>query len=64
MEIDPSGMASRSFSRRSLLKNSAKLGAAAVAAPALAISAMETAAPMVEKAVAAAMDWYEEVGGI
>jgi len=56
--------ASKSYSRRSLLKGSMKLGAAAVAAPALAIGAIETAAPVVEKAAAVVMEWYEEVGGV
>ncbi|HWB33678.1 MAG TPA: hypothetical protein VG714_10930 [Acidobacteriaceae bacterium] len=64
METNLSDTASKSFSRRSLLKGSMKLGAAAVAAPALALGAIESAAPAVEKAAVTAVQWFEEVGGI
>lgn len=54
----------RTFSRRSLLKGSATLTAAAIAAPAvLTLGAMESA-PVVERAAVAVEQWFEEVGGI
>jgi hypothetical protein len=54
----------RPFSRRSLLKGSMTLTAAAMAAPAaLTIAAIESA-PVVERAAVAVEQWFEEVGGI
>lgn len=53
----------KTYSRRSLLKGSVTLTAAAIAAPALTIGAVESAT-VVERAVVAVEQWYEEVGGI
>jgi hypothetical protein len=52
------------LSRRSILKGSITLTAAAMAAPVLMIGAVESAAPLVERAATQIAEWYEEVGGI
>ena len=66
--MDPSNSltdaTAKTLSRRSILKGSMTLTAAALAAPALAIGAVEAAAPVGERAAIQVAEWYEEVGGI